>query len=309
MLKQLEFDKYNASILSFDKQDEISSLEKNKFHLIDVVDGLKSIDNNSVDIIIIDPPYNIGKDFGVCKDKLELNQYLNWCDKWISESIRILKSSGSIFIYGFSEILAYISTRIELPKRWLIWHYTNKAVPTYNGWQRSHESILYIWKDKPIFNKDSIRIPYSETFLKNAAGKKRTCSNTARFGSSGETIYKAHEGGALPRDVFEIPALAGGSGRERYFLYKNVVYPANMINDFPIEECIKHPTQKPFKLTEKLLLSAKSSENCFVVIPFSGSGSEGIVCKRLNLNFIGFDINPDYVKMSNLVLEKYREIF
>jgi site-specific DNA-methyltransferase (adenine-specific) len=285
-------------------------LELNKFHLIDVVEGLKLLNDNSADIIIGDTPYNIGIDFGICKDKLALNDYLTWCDTWINECIRVLKPTGSLYIYGFSEILAYLSVRIELPKRWLIWHYTNKTIPTYNGWQRTHESILYIWKDKPQFNRDAVRVPYSESFLKNSAGKKRTKSETARFGSSAETIYTAHENGALPRDVFtDISTLAGGAGKERYFLHKDKVYPAKEIKNFNVDECLKHPTQKPYKLTEKLIMAAKPETNCFVVIPFGGSGAEGVACKRLGVDFIGFDINEDYIKLANGALEKYLDIF
>ena len=185
----------------------------NKYHLIDVVEGLKKIEDNSVGIIISDPPYNIGKDFGLCNDSMELNSYLSWCDEWINECIRILKPDGSFFIYGFSEILAHISVRINLNKRWLIWNYTNKTVPLYNGWQRSHESIIYCWKEKPIFNKDSVRVPYTDSFLNNAAGKTRKKSETSRYGSKSDTTYTAHENGALPRDVFtEISTLAGGAG-------------------------------------------------------------------------------------------------
>jgi site-specific DNA-methyltransferase (adenine-specific) len=284
-------------------------IEFNKFNLIDVVDGLKQIQSESVDIIISDPPYNIGKDFGNNSDKQELGQYLKWCDEWISECIRILRPEGSFFIYGFSEILAHISVRIELPKRWLIWHYTNKSVPSYNGWQRSHESIIYVWKENPIFNRDDVRVPYTETFLKNSAGKTRPKSKTARFGGKEETTYTAHEGGALPRDVFtDISTLAGGAGKERYFLYKDDVYPGKEIKNFPIEECIKHPTQKPFKLTERLIKSARPANECFVVIPFGGSGSEGVVCKRLGIDFVGFDINPKYIKLSNGALEKFNQI-
>lgn len=280
----------------------------NKFHLIDVVEGLKKIDNNSIDIIISDPPYNIGKDFGLCKDKMELNSYLNWCDEWINECIRILKPSGSFFIYGFSEILAHISVRIELDKRWLIWHYTNKTVPRYNGWQRSHESILYCWKDIPIFNKDIIRVPYTESFLKNTAGKVRKQSNTSRYGNKENTIYTAHESGALPRDVFsDISSLAGGAGKERYFLYKDEVYPGKDIKKFDVNQCLKHPTQKPSKLTERLILSSKI-DDCKVVIPFAGSGSEGVVCKKLGIDFIGFDINEDYIKLANGAVSKYKDI-
>jgi site-specific DNA-methyltransferase (adenine-specific) len=281
----------------------------NKFHLIDVVDGLKKLEDNSADIIISDPPYNIGKDFGLCKDKMELNSYLSWCDEWISECTRILKPTGSLYIYGFSEILAHISVRIDLDKRWLIWHYTNKTVPSYNGWQRSHESIIYCWKDKPNFNKDKVRIPYTDTFLKNAAGKTRKKSNTARYGGKEDTVYTAHEDGALPRDVFtDISTLAGGAGRERYFLYKGEVYPGKDIKNFNVDECLKHPTQKPAKLTERLILSSMT-ENCKVIIPFAGSGSEGVVCKRLGIDFIGFDINQEYLKLSNGALQKYNDLF
>jgi site-specific DNA-methyltransferase (adenine-specific) len=240
---------------------------------------------------------------------MELNSYLLWCDEWIKESIRILKPNGSFYIYGFSEILAHISVRIDLDKRWLIWHYTNKTVPSFNGWQRSHESIIYCWKEKPVFNRDDVRIPYTDTFLKNSAGKTRKKSNTARYGGKEDTTYTAHEGGALPRDVFtDISTLAGGAGKERYFLYNNEVYPGKEIKKFDIDQCLKHPTQKPSKLTERLLLSSKV-ENCKVVIPFAGSGSEGVVCKRLGIDFIGFDINEDYIKLSNGAVNKYQEIF
>ena len=87
------------------------------------------------------------------------------------------------------------------PLRWLILHYTNKNVPSLNFWQRSHESIICSWKNKPVFNRDDVREEYTQTFLKNAAGKVRK-STVGRF-SNGEkeTIYTAHSGGALPRDV------------------------------------------------------------------------------------------------------------
>lgn len=285
-------------------------LELNKFYLMDVIEGLKHISNNSVDIIISDPPYNIGKDFGVTKDNMTLENYLTWCDDWITECLRILKPSGSFYIYGFSEILAHISIRVSNPKRWLIWHYTNKSVPTYNGWQRSHESILYVWKETPIFNKDEVRVPYSETFLKVSAGKKRPTSKTTRYGGNVETTYTAHEKGALPRDVFtDISTLAGGAGKERYFLYQGKVYPGKEIKNFPTDECIKHPTQKPSRLTERLLISSKPNDGGLVVIPFGGSGSEGVVCKKLGIDFIGFDVNPEYIQLSNGAIENYKTIF
>ena len=286
----------------------------NKFHLFDVVYGLKKIRTESVDIVLIDPPYNIGKNFGNNKCDMLLEDYIEWCVEWMDESIRILKPSGSIFIYGFSEILAHLSVKLKLDKRWLIWSYTNKTVPTYkSGWQRSHESIIYAWKDKPKFNCDEVRIPYSDTFLKNSAGKKRTTSDTARYGAIEDTVYTAHPNGALPRDVFSnISTLAGGAGaKERYFLLDGVFHlPRDMkkLSKDDKKRIVKHPTQKPFKLTEKLLKSSKPTEGGLVVIPFAGSGSEGVVCKKLGLNFIGFDINETYITLANMAVDNTKQL-
>lgn len=147
-------------------------LPLNKIILGDTVEELKKLPNESCDVIIIDPPYNIGKDFGNNHDRRELKEYITWCKEWINESIRVMKPTGTMFIYGFSEILAYLSVEIPINKHWLIWHYTNKNVASLNFWQRSHESIICAWKDKPIFNRDDVREPYTEGFLNGAAGKK-----------------------------------------------------------------------------------------------------------------------------------------
>ncbi|MCL4437682.1 transcriptional repressor LexA, partial [Patescibacteria group bacterium] len=107
-------------------------LPLNKIILGDALSELKKLPNESCDIVVIDPPYNIGKDFGNNTDKRELSEYVSWCKEWINESIRIMKPSGTMFIYGFSEILAYLSVEIPINKRWLIWHYTNKNVASLN---------------------------------------------------------------------------------------------------------------------------------------------------------------------------------
>ena len=70
----------------------------------DCIHGMKKIESETADIIICDPPYNIGKDFGNDSDKQTMEKYLLWCDDWIKECIRILKPKGRLYIYGFSEI-------------------------------------------------------------------------------------------------------------------------------------------------------------------------------------------------------------
>ena len=119
-----------------------------------------------------------------------------------------------------------------------------------------------------------IREPYTETYIKNSAGKKRS-GTKGRYGST-ETTYNAHPMGALPRDVIKVPALAGGAGRS---------------------ERVDHPTQKPMALTEILIKSCMQKEG-IVLIPFAGSGTECVVSKRLGLPFIGIDNNSEYVTLA-----------
>lgn len=280
-------------------------LELNKIICNDALKELKKLPNASFDIIIADPPYNIGKDFGNNVDKKELGEYIKWSKEWIKECIRLMKPTATMFIYGFSEILAHISVEIPLEKRWLIWHYTNKNVASLNFWQRSHEAIICVTKDKPIFNRDDVREPYTEGFLNGAAGKIRKSTIGRYSNGNKQTIYKAHDGGALPRDVIKIPALAGGAGMiERWFLCKTCddVFAPQKLKSHLNHETIKHPTQKPLDLTEKLIKSAMPKNNGVVLIPFVGSGSECVVAKKLGLDYLGFEINPDYVKLAEKTL-------
>ena len=87
----------------------------------------------------------------------------------------------------------------------------------------------------------------------------------------------------MPRDVIKISALAGGAGRK---------------------ERVDHPTQKPLELCEKLIKASKTSNNNMVIIPFAGSGSECVAAKTLGLNFIGYEINEEYVQLCNERLSK-----
>lgn len=246
----------------------------------DCIEGMKGLSNDSVDIIIADPPYNIGKDFGNDSDKQDFQKYLEFCDEWMTECFRILKPKGTMFIYGFSEILSFIRVRIDLKYnvRWLVWHYTNKNTPTAKFWCRSHESILCCSKDKnPIFNRDDVREPYTEGYVKNAVGKTRKATKGRFSNGEKETVYTAHPNGALPRDVIKISALAGGAGKK---------------------ERVDHPTQKPLELCRKLIKSCMNKEEKnLMIVPFAGSGSECVASKELGVDFIGYEINDKYVEL------------
>lgn len=260
----------------------------------DCIIGMKKLKADIADIIIADPPYNIGKDFGNNITKQKLSDYIKWCEEWICECLRILKPSGTMYIYGYMETLSYIQVYLqplnEIMKcntKIIHWHYTNKTVPSLKFWQRSHESIIVCNKDikQRIFNRDDIREEYTKEFLMSSAGKKRPAT-AGRFGNK-ETVYNANPNGALPRDIIKgISTLAGG-GKER--------------NDGE-----SHPTQKPLLLCEKLIKASINKDNSenLIVIPFAGSGSEIVMAKKMNINYIGYEINKNYIDIIVNRLEK-----
>ena len=121
-----------------------------------------------------------------------------------------------------------------------------------------------------------MREPYTDAYMKNAAGKVRKSTKGRFSNGEKETVYKAHENGALPRDVIKVPALAGGAGKK---------------------ERVDHPTQKPLALCEKLIKASKNGDDTLLVVPFAGSGSECVAAKMENINFIGYEINEEYVEL------------
>lgn len=256
------------------------------------------------DVIIADPPYNIGKDFGNNNDNMGLQDYVRWSVDWIECCRARLAAGGVMYIYGFPEVLAHVAVQFPIDQqRWLQWHYTNKAVPSSRFWQRSHESILCLWRPdeaRPTLEIDQIREPYTEGFLKGSSGKERAGTHSRYGGKHGrKTIYNAHKNGALPRDVIKVPALAGGAGVvERWFVCHDCggqIFPPAAIGDHREHEILKHPTQKPSELTRRLLRSRVNGKPSNVLIPFAGSGSECVVAKQEGINYLGVEINPEFV--------------
>ena len=281
-------------------------MELNKIYFRDCLLGIKEIESNSIDIIIADPPY-----YNAIKEEWDnqwssIKEYQDWCNKWIKECFRVLKPSGTMFIYGYEPQLAYISILLDLDKqRWLSWYYTNKTVPSLNFWQHSHESIICTWKEKPIFNKELIREPYTDKYVNNCSGRIRPSSNSARFGNK-ETTYNINKDGALPRDTIQISTLAGGASLKERIIYckdcKRIINPTERKHHH-LHKLLMHPTQKPRLLTEKLINSSKPDREYTVLIPFVGSGSELSVIKKLKGNYIGFESNKDYFELANSYLE------
>ncbi|MDD6784490.1 MAG: site-specific DNA-methyltransferase [Prevotellaceae bacterium] len=130
----------------------------------DCLTELKAINDNSVDLIIADPPYNIGKDYGNKSDKQDFDSYLNFTKSWLTECKRIMKESGTIYVFAGFRYISYIYQILERELEmnfinWISWHYT-QGIGKTKGFSPRHDDILAFSKsDKYKFNLDAIRIP------------------------------------------------------------------------------------------------------------------------------------------------------
>ena len=191
---------------------------------------------------------------------------------WIAETARILKPAGSLYICGFSEVLADLkhpAMKYFAGCKWLIWYYRNKANLGHD-WGRSHESILHLRKSKAFaLNIDEIRIPYGKHTLKYPVHPQAE-SSLYGGGKNSAALWTPNPLGAKPRDVLEIPTTCNGMGEKT---------------------C--HPTQKPEELLRKLILASSKIDD-IVIDPFSGSGTTLVVAEQLKRKWAGCEMNAEY---------------
>ena len=243
-----------------------------RLHLGDSLAWLKSLESGTVDLVFADPPYNIKK---ADWDNFESNDhYVAWSRDWLEQAARVLKKNGTLYVCGFSEILADVKVA-AMPFfkgcRWIVWHYKNKA-NLGGDWGRSHESIIHFRKSKDFtFNIDEIRIPYGAHTLKYPSHPQAETSNFGKNGNGKQREnWIPHPKGAKPKDVMDIPTTCNGMG-----------------------EKTPHPTQKPEELLRKLVL-ASSNPGDLVADPFSGSGTTSVVAEQLGRRWIACDNNKEY---------------
>lgn len=238
--------------------------ELNKIYLQDCITFMQELESESVDLIIADPPYNLKKDFGNRSDHWEtVESWLTWSKQWIDQSIRILKPTGNIFIYGIHHYICYIQCYLyerDLKyRRQIIWHYEN-GFSGYKTLNAFYEPLLWFSKSNQ-FTYHEIREPYkSEQRLKN------------RIIKNGKE-WKPNPEGRLAGDVWSFPVLAG----KRFE-----------------KEKVDHPTQKPLVLCHRIIKHFSNPGN-LVFIPFAGSGSECVSAFTNKRNFLATEINPKYV--------------
>ena len=272
---ELEVRHQNGTTYPVESTDGVQLHYENRhgrLYLGDSLAWLKGLKPETVDLVFADPPYNIKK---ADWDNFESNDhYVAWSRDWLEQAARVLKNNGTLYVCGFSEILADVKVA-AMPFfkgcRWIIWHYKNKA-NLGGDWGRSHESIVHFRKSKDFtFNIDEIRIPYGAHTLKYPSHPQAETSN---FGKNGNGKHRENwipnPKGAKPKDVMDIPTTCNGMG-----------------------EKTPHPTQKPEELLRKLVL-ASSNPGDVVADPFSGSGTTSVVAEQLGRRWLACDSNKEY---------------
>tara|TARA_R100000808_G_C2152013_1_gene161277 strand:- start:3501 stop:4241 length:741 start_codon:yes stop_codon:yes gene_type:complete len=236
----------------------------------DCLEYLKTLPDESVDLVIVDPPY-----FEIVKDPWDNQwaseaEYLNWCKKWTEECFRIMKPDTCFYVWGTTKQDTFLRYKLDvlnnIPdahyQNWIIWSYdwggrTKKKFP------RKHEDILMYSKGKEFsFNADDVRIPY-----KMARNVRAEAHNNPL--------------GKVPTDVWE---------KNNHTASK--------------EYAGWHSTQKPIALLERII-KAHTQPGDVVLDCFSGAGSTMIACKNTNRSFKGCEFESEYVYRS---LQRLQEL-
>ena len=223
----------------------------------DSIELFKEIPDNSIDITFADPPFNLKKKYNGYKDSLEFGEYLEWCELWIKEMVRVTKPTGSIFIHNIPKWLTYYSSilnKYATFRHWISWDAPSS--PMGKSLQPSHYGILYYVKDIKQTKFYELRYPHKRCrkcgyLLKDYGGKKNML----------------HPFGPLLSDVWT------DIHRIKHNKYRD-----------------EHPCQLPIHLLERLILMS-TDESDLVLDPFMGTGTTAIAAKRLGRNYIGLELD------------------
>ena len=241
-----------------------------KEHKIIKGDSLEVLSNevrdNSIDLIFVDPPYNIGKNFNGHKDKWETDEdYLNWCYKWIDLCVRKLKSNGSMYIMTSTQFMPFfdifIRKKMTILSR-LVWYYDSSGVQAKKYFGSMYEPILFCVK-----NPENYTFNADEILVEAKTGAKRKLID---YRKNPPQIYSSEK---VPGNVWEF-------ARVRYRM----------------DEYENHPTQKPVALLERII-KASSNVGDTVLDPFSGTFTTSFVAKQLDRKSIGIELQEEYVKI------------
>ena len=222
--------------------------------------------NESVDLVFVDPPYNIGKKFAHFHDKWPSDaEYARWAYQWIDECIRILKPTGTMYLMTSTQAMPYfdlyVRNKLTVLGR-IIWSYDSSGVQARKHFGSMYEPILHCVKNQKryCFNTNDI-------LVEAKTGAKRKLIDYRG------NIPKLYNTQKVPGNVWEFP-------RVRYRM----------------DEYEDHPSQKPKALLERIIL-ASSNEGDTVFDPFSGTFTTATVAKSLERNSISIESQYTYLKI------------
>ena len=241
----------------------------------DIFKVLPHLPDQSVDLMFADPPYNLTKLFNNKKfRKTSIDKYAEWLDSWLSKTVRLLKSTSSIYICGdwrCSSAIHRIGEKYFIPQNRITWE-REKGRGAKSNWKNCSEDIWFFTVSEDYY------------FDINAVMLKR------------QVIAPYTDSNGAPKDWSE-----SENGRFR------LTHPSNLWTDLTVPywsmpENTDHPTQKPEKLLAKIIL-ANSREGDLVFDPFNGSGTSSVVAKKLNRHYLGVEIDETYCCLAQKRLE------
>ena len=245
---------------------EVLGNYKHKVIFGDAMEALKTLSDNSIDLIFADPPYNIGKNFNGNIEKWDTEEsYLEWCYEWLDLCIQKLKPNGSFYVMTATQFMPYFD--IHLRKKLtilsrLVWSYDSSGVQAKNYYGSMYEPILFCVKDKHNYTFNT-----NDILVEAKTGAKRKLID---YRKAIPTVYNSEK---VPGNVWEF-------ARVRYRM----------------DEYENHPTQKPISLLERII-KASSNEGDVVLDPFSGTFTTCYVAKELKRHSIGIELQDEYVKI------------
>ncbi|HWL11014.1 MAG TPA: site-specific DNA-methyltransferase [Planctomicrobium sp.] len=270
----------------FDLKPDAMPLSWNTIHLQDCVAGMERLDAGTVDLAFADPPFNVGYEYDVYNDRQEHELYLEWSKNWISQVHRVLKPNGTFWLAigdEYAAELKLISQQVGFHCRsWVIWYYTF-GVNCSHKFSRSHAHLFYFVKDEKDFT-------FRAEELEN------------RIPSARQLVYndrRANPKGRLPDDTW---ILRPQDLADCFSAQEDTWYFPRVAGTFK-ERAGFHGCQMPEQLLGRIVRIC-SHPGDRVLDPFSGSATTLAVAKKLEREFIGFDLSEDYITAGLARLER-----
>lgn len=242
-------------------------MEINKVYQMDCIEGLKQMSDNSVDLIVTSPPYNLNISYKEHNDSMDLRKYYEWCSLWIKESYRVLKDGGRFCL----QIGCFQSANREA---------------TYSTFTQLFLKEGFIFREFVIWNKNQIS-------KRTAWGSWLSPSNP-RILPPFEMIINFHKGSASLTTKGETDLT-----KKEFIDWTNGIW---VIATASAKE-LNHPAPFPDELVKRCV-KLHSWKGSLIVDIFNGSGTTTKVCKMLNRNFIGFDITKEYCEIAEKRLKE-----